>query len=167
MKNCTMFKKIGLIFGKLTRKSPASGSGRSRSTSGCSEGSGTCPADGQDRIALIMSDWVSARGYAEPDTQEEVVRSLNVTRDELASYCRERYGMSFLSWRKKLRIEEAGRLLVTRSDLSAAEIGRKVGIFDKSDFRRQFRSLEGCTPLEYRDRNIQSAIIARNPSADA
>lgn len=105
-----------------------------------------------DFVGDKLQLWVEAEGYHETVPIGKIIETLDVTREELNSYCRQVLGMNFLSWKKRLRIDEARLLLVSRPEMSASAIGKEVGIFDKSDFRRQFRSIVGCSPVEYRER---------------
>ena len=63
------------------------------------------------------------------------------------------YGKNFLQWRKEIRIDEAKRLLVKDKTIPTAIIGEEVGISDKSNFKRQFREITGCTPAQWRSKH--------------
>ena len=61
-------------------------------------------------------------------------------------------GESFARSLRRLRMEEAARLLASRrfARLSVAEIGRRCGYLDASHFVRHFRAEHGLTPGLYR-----------------
>ena len=82
---------------------------------------------------------------------DDVASEMNVERDQLALYFSVVKKTKFLSWRKKLRIDEAKALLLDFPDLPVNAIGALVGIPDHSDFRRQFFELVGCFPQQWRD----------------
>lgn len=105
-----------------------------------------------DSVGEKLSLWVERDGHHDSTSIEEILVDLDITREELNSYCRKTFGMNFLSWKKRLRIDEAKILLLSRPDMSASAVGKEVGIFDKSDFHRQFRSLVGFSPVEYREK---------------
>ena len=105
------------------------------------------------QLAARMSRWVLDKKWAENLTMKQVADSLGITREELGSYTWSLCGKSFLQWRKELRIEEAKRLLLDNRETPANLIGEQVGIGDKSNFRRQFREIAGCTPAEWRLKN--------------
>lgn len=67
-------------------------------------------------------------------------------------------GESFARSLRRLRMEEAARLLASRrfARLSVAEIGRRCGYLDASHFVRHFRTEHGLTPGFYR-RSIAGA----------
>ena len=80
---------------------------------------------------------------------------LDLTGEELSFYCSTRFGKTFLTWRKELRIEEAMDLLLKFPVIPASKIGLSLGIKDKSDFRHQFKSVTGMTPREWREKNLK------------
>ncbi len=109
------------------------------------------PVSGQ--LASRMSQWVLEKKWTENLTMKQVADSLGITREELGSYSLSLRGKNFLQWRKELRIEEAKKLLLEHRETPAILIGEQVGIGDKSNFRKQFREIAGCTPAEWRLKN--------------
>ena len=109
------------------------------------------PKDLVDNATAKKIDlWIKAKGWAEDLSQEEVARMMKLSSEKLGHYFRSRTGMSFLRWRRKLRIEEASRLLLEDTTMPTALVGEAVGISDKSNFRRQFKEITGYTPAEWR-----------------
>ena len=47
-------------------------------------------------------------------------------------------------------LEEAKRMLLDHPEMPACQVGRALGITDKSNFRHQFKSVTGLTPTEWR-----------------
>lgn len=64
---------------------------------------------------------------------------------------RRKFGMSYQEYLSRLRVDRAKELL-RRTRLTAAEVARRVGIGDQSNFSKLFRKFEGLTPSEYRER---------------
>lgn len=58
-------------------------------------------------------------------------------------------GMSFTEYLKEVRIERAAQLLAN-TDLQVQEVCYEVGYADKTKFFRDFRKINGQTPLAYR-----------------
>ncbi|WP_242069616.1 helix-turn-helix transcriptional regulator [Paenibacillus dendritiformis] len=58
-------------------------------------------------------------------------------------------GDSFVNYVKKVRLEEAKRMLA-ETDRKIADISRRVGYEHVKQFTRVFKELEGITPHEYR-----------------
>ena len=106
-----------------------------------------------------LGDWVAAGKYKlNYSSIDDILKELDVTSDELSYFCATRYGKSFLTWRKELRIEEAKRMLVDYPRIPAYKIGKSLGINDKADFRHQFKSATGMTPREWREKNIKKNL---------
>ena len=106
-----------------------------------------------------LGDWVAAGKYKlNYSSIDDILKELDVTSDELSYFCATRYGKSFLTWRKELRIEEAKRMLVDYPRIPAYKIGKSLGINDKADFRHQFKSATGMTPSEWREKNIKKYL---------
>ena len=102
------------------------------------------------RTALRLERWVSERGYCRPDMgMEAVAESLGISKEQLSYYCRAVLGLNFLSWRKQLRMREAQRLLASSPGLSVLLVSEMVGVSDKSNFKRQFYEVCGCTPAQW------------------
>ena len=103
-----------------------------------------------EQLAAKMSLWVIEKRGAENLTMKQVADSLGITSEELGLYSWSVSGKSFLQWRKTLRIEEAKRLLLEDRETPANLLGEQVGICDKSNFRKQFKEITGCSPAEWR-----------------
>lgn len=103
------------------------------------------------RLAIAaIGRWIKDRRWTEDATLDEVAESLGIDKEYLSRIFRARFGKSFLQWRKHMRIDEAKRLLIKDSTIPTALVGEAVGINDKSNFKRQFRDLTGCTPAQWR-----------------
>ena len=55
-----------------------------------------------------------------------------------------------------MRIEDAKRLLMEQPEIPVRHIGYIIGFSDKSNFRRQFKEVVGCTPSEWRERELKN-----------
>ncbi len=103
-------------------------------------------------IGLTLADWMLFREYwDEADSMEALASRIGVTREELASFIRSRLGGRFLTLRKRLRVHDAGELLVHAPGMTLAEIVRTVGFQDKSDFRKAFVEEKGMSPRSWRE----------------
>ena len=103
-----------------------------------------------EQLAAKMSIWVLEKKWTENLTMKQVADNLGITSEELGLYSWNVSGKSFLQWRKALRIDEAMRLLLEDRETPANLIGEQVGISDKSNFRKQFKEITGCSPAEWR-----------------
>jgi len=102
------------------------------------------------RTTAKIEKWIAGCGWTEDTTLGGVAESLGIDKEDLSLYFRRKYRKSFLHWRKEMRIDEAKRLLLIEETIPTALIGEAVGIYDKSNFKRQFRDITGLTPAQWR-----------------
>ena len=109
-----------------------------------------------EKVERRLALWIEDGKHREPDiSMDDILDDLGLTRKELSFYCSHVLKTKFLTWRKILRINEAKELLLKHPEMPACHIGFAVGLYDKSNFRQQFRDLVGCTPTEWRERNLK------------
>jgi AraC-like DNA-binding protein len=65
------------------------------------------------------------------------------------AYFRERIGLDFRTWRTRLRLEDAKRMLAENPFLPPADAARLCGFSNRSNFSRQFLAYTGQTPAEW------------------
>ena len=101
-----------------------------------------------------FDEWIASKAYYRVDTaMHQVAERLGVTRGELSWVCRRVYGDNFLSLRRRLRLGDASRLIAEYPELPFSVIAERVGIPDKTNFRRQFFSEFGMSPGEWREKH--------------
>ena len=103
------------------------------------------------RLEQAIDRWVQMRKYTQKDVSpDDVAEQLGTNRRYLAWYFTTQRHTTFRSWRLKLRIAEAERLLRDDSEVSTASLHDMVGVGDKSNFHKQFKLVTGMTPSEYK-----------------
>ncbi|MBO4917595.1 MAG: AraC family transcriptional regulator [Bacteroidales bacterium] len=113
---------------------------------------GICTVPAHKTLGKELEEWVLFRKYHNAGEDIETLAArLGLPRDEVASFINGWLGDRFLTIRKRLRVHDACELLTSRRDLSLAEIARKVGFQDKTDFRRAFTQEKGMTPRMWRE----------------
>ena len=104
-----------------------------------------------DRLERALSGWLENKGWREPvRTVGEAAERLGTDTGRLHRYFRERVGMDFRTWRTRLRLEDAKRMLLEHPQMQAAAVARLVGFSNRSNFARQFLAFTGRTPAEWR-----------------
>lgn len=104
-----------------------------------------------DTLGERLSAWVAARQYCHPSPNlDETVRQLGTDKKLLYAYFRLRVGEDFRTWRTRLRLQEAQRLLRENPDLSASEVSRRTGFNDRSNFSKQFFAHMGMSVTQWR-----------------
>ena len=104
-----------------------------------------------DRLEKSLARWVDGKGWREPvRTVGEAAERLGTDSETLYYYFRQRVGLDFRTWRTRLRLEDAMRLLREEPDTPAVDIAARVGFSNRSNFSRQFLAYTGLTPLQWR-----------------
>ena len=87
--------------------------------------------------------------YTEQITLESVAGALGYSANYLSHCIQKLYGLNFCTILASLRVERA-RYLITSSDKTTTEIGYECGFGSERTFLRQFKSIMGFSPSEYR-----------------
>ena len=77
-------------------------------------------------------------------------RASGLSPSRLQALFREVTGFPPLDYLRRLRVEEARRLLADRR-LSVKEVAARTGFRDTSHFSKVFRRVDGLAPAHYRD----------------
>lgn len=88
--------------------------------------------------------WIK-ENYTRAFTIEEVAALSGMSTSSLHQHFRDATAMSPLQYQKQLRLQEARRLILTRS-LDAATAGHSVGYDSPSQFSREYKRLFGAPP---------------------
>jgi len=103
-------------------------------------------------IGKSLEEWVLFRKYwNDGEDVDALAAGIGVPRDEIIIFIRGWVGERFLTMRKRLRVQDAGELLLSRPEMSMADIARTVGFQDKSDFRHAFTDEKGMSPRLWRE----------------
>ncbi|MBQ8409118.1 MAG: AraC family transcriptional regulator [Clostridia bacterium] len=118
----------------------------------------------QSLLALIAAPPVISSPYhraikllsdpANEQSIEEIASIYNVSANHFIRSFKQYVGQSPCAYRIAKRIELACEML-TSTDLSVERVAHAVGYVDALYFSRVFRSHMGCTPTEYRRRNLR------------
>jgi AraC family transcriptional regulator, transcriptional activator of pobA len=87
--------------------------------------------------------------YHERISLRDVASALNLSAGHLTTVVRRKTGRTVQEWIAERRMAQARRLLV-ETDLTVAEVGRRVGYDDPVYFSRSFRRTHATTPLRWR-----------------
>jgi AraC-like DNA-binding protein len=92
------------------------------------------------------------RNFAKPVNVKELARTAGLSPSHFSALFREATGGGVVEYTKRLRMARAREMLIT-SSRSVGEVARAVGYTDAFYFSRQFRTVHGCSPSEYRDQH--------------
>ncbi len=97
----------------------------------------------QELLREQLAAPVSVRGLA---------RTAGLSPSHFAALFRAATGGGVVEYSKRLRMARACELLITTA-VPVGDVGRSVGYADPQYFSRQFRSVHGCSPSEFRRRH--------------
>lgn len=95
------------------------------------------------------------RDWAEPIDLDVVAAHAGYSRYHFVRLFRAAYGQTPGQYLSRRRVERAEELLRT-ADLSVTEICMLVGFTSLGSFSSSFKKQTGCTPTEYRTRNVRA-----------
>ena len=108
------------------------------------------PTCGMERLEKALAAYVENQGWREPvRTVGEAAQRLGTDTRTLHRYFQERVGVDFRTWRTRLRLEDAKRLLSETPALQPAVAARLCGFSNRSNFSRQFLAYTGLTPAQW------------------
>ena len=106
-----------------------------------------------ERLEKALEAWQARQGWREPvRTVGEAAERLGTDTGTLYAYFRDRIGLDFRTWRTRLRLEDAMRMLADNPLLPPADAARLCGFSNRSNFSRQFLAYTGQTPAEWQKR---------------
>lgn len=105
------------------------------------------------RLEKALSSWVKEKRYRDYSaTREEIASELHTSKEFLYLYFKWILKLDFNTWRTRLRVEDAQKLLMENRELPINMVAEMVGFSDRSNFHRQFTKIVGCTPKQWREK---------------
>ena len=106
-----------------------------------------------DQIGETLRTWVITRHDRDKYfSLSELSDRVNIPERYLRQYFKE-HNTCFRQWRMDVRIEEAMNIMRREPGRTAVSIARELGFDDSSNFYRQFKRANGCSPKEWRMNN--------------
>lgn len=93
------------------------------------------------------------RHYSDPISLDELIEMSGMSRRNFLRAFESTMGHPPIKYLIRMRVRQACKLL-ERDELSITQIAMQVGFSDSNYFSRQFRSLMGMTPRNFRKRNV-------------
>ncbi len=106
-----------------------------------------------DRLEKALDRWLETASWRLPfRTLREEADYLGTDSVTLFHFFEQRMKIDFRTWRNRLRLEDAKRMMLEDPGASTAEIARRTGFSDRSNFSRAFLSYTGLTPAKWREK---------------
>lgn len=93
-------------------------------------------------------------------TIDDAARVMHLSRSYFCSYFRQKTGMTYLNYLNRLRVEQAGLMLI--SGMTASESCAACGFEDLSYFIQLFRRHTGCTTREFVEKFARERVGVLN-----
>jgi AraC-like DNA-binding protein len=94
------------------------------------------------------------QNYQNQISLDAVAKVSAMTKNAFCKYFKKRTNKSYFRFLNELRIENAGKLLLTNETYTIAEIADQSGFNNISNFNRQFKSIKHISPSAFRKRKL-------------
>ncbi|NNF82114.1 MAG: helix-turn-helix domain-containing protein [Flavobacteriaceae bacterium] len=102
--------------------------------------------DDGNRISDVMS--YSIEHFREHISLGQVSEVASMSKNAFCRYFKKRTNKTYIQFLNELRVEQASKLLLSRPDLTIAEIAEQCGFQNISNFNRQFKGIKNMTPSQ-------------------
>ncbi len=99
-----------------------------------------------------INGWIRNKGYLDnTKSVEDVADEIGWLYPVLKQYIKQTTGEDFRTWRIRLRIEEARRIMAARPDLPVSHVAAMAGFNDRSYFYRTFQKITGSSVKAFQE----------------
>ena len=94
--------------------------------------------------------------YLNPSlTLSDLAKQMNTNRSYISSYINVQLDTTFYDFVNSYRLRHAAQLLTSNHEMTIADVAEQSGFNSLSTFRRSFSKHYGCTPIVYRNNNLE------------
>lgn len=105
-----------------------------------------------EKLKASIDEWIRQKKFVETDKSvDEIASELDTDCNTLREYFNNVIGEDFRSWRNRIRIEEAKRLIDSNPSIKIMEVMTLTGFNDRPYFYRIFTKIAGMSVAEYRN----------------
>ena len=116
-----------------------------------------------DELKTRIHEWVRQKKFAETDKSvDEIAAELGTKCNTLREYFTNCVGEDFRSWRNRIRIEEAKRLIDANPSMKITEVMAQTGFNDRPYFYRIFTKIAGTSLADYRKDKAERQLPAKS-----
>ena len=111
------------------------------------------PEERRDFIQKSLDDWCANLGYKDSAVNMLTLsRTLSISKDELSVYFDRYLKTTFRIWLGDIRFNAAKKMILECPDYSNDIISAECGFSARTYLYRIFKTKEGCTPTEWREK---------------
>jgi AraC-like DNA-binding protein len=103
------------------------------------------------RMSAVME--YTMNNFNQNISLDKIAVIATMTKNAFCKYFKKRTNKTYFRFLNELRIENASKLLLSKTDLSIAEVAYKSGFNNISNFNRQFKAVKHLVPSEYKKTN--------------
>ena len=104
------------------------------------------------QLAKAIDSWIEKKGYLDnTKSVKEIAHEMGFYYPVIKDYIQATTGEDFRSWRIRLRVQEAMRLMADNPDILISDLVFMAGFNDRAYFYRTFQKITGKTIREYRE----------------
>lgn len=104
------------------------------------------------QLAKAINSWIKKKGFLDnTKSVKEIAHEMGFYYPVIKDYIQATTGEDFRSWRIRLRVQEAMRLMTVKPDILISDLIFMTGFNDRAFFYRCFQKVTGKTLREYRD----------------
>lgn len=103
-------------------------------------------------LKQMVKTWVDNKGYLDnTKSVEDIANDIGWYYSGLKQYIQQTTGEDFRTWRIRLRVEEAMRIMTAEPDLPVSRVATMAGFNDRSYFYRTFQKVTGKSVKAFQD----------------
>lgn len=103
-------------------------------------------------LAKAIDSWIEKKGYLDnTKSVKEIAHEMGFYYPVIKDYIQATTGEDFRSWRIRLRVQEAMRMMAEKPDILISDLVFMTGFNDRAFFYRSFQKITGKTLREYRE----------------
>ena len=111
------------------------------------------PEERREFIQKSLDDWCANLGYKDSAVNMLTLsRTLSISKDELSVYFDRYLKTTFRIWLGDIRFNAAKKMILECPDYSNDIISAECGFSARTYLYRIFKTKEGCTPTEWREK---------------
>ncbi len=109
-----------------------------------------------DDLPAKLDKWITNKLYTQAGiTINQLAEQLNTNRTYISHHINSNEKLNFNRWLNALRIQEAKSVMKSNPEMPLNELADLMGYTDQSCFSKQFKIIEGRSPLNWKRENIR------------
>jgi AraC-like DNA-binding protein len=105
-------------------------------------------------LSTKLDQWIANKSYSKAGiTINQLAEQMNTNRTYISNHINSNERVNFNRWLNGLRIQEAKRVMKSQPEMPLNELADLMGYTDQSCFSKQFKYIEGQSPISWKKEN--------------